>query len=250
MVESKTTGMLINHRNIIDAVPLRTGDVEIVRDLSYMNEEALICYQPNTEMMRVTLPEQEFVGPYLMRVAWAGYGVRLNLLNVQIFEDGTSIYDSGDIDYLSSNENVGTKIIVNFFPTSTYDIVISTGSEPTYTGTLLDYIQLDPIPSNGPLSEGPKSEYRRQEITQKGITSITGNGSATNSTTVTFPIPFDYLWGVSATSASSIYVVGASQVSNTTTTISLTHYNNSNWTGTVYVYWEAKGDIDTPMIID
>ncbi len=86
-MEESTSGLLVNHNNIIDAVIKRSEGMEILYDNSYRSGDAIQCSIPNKEMVRFTIPKQEMTGPYVFKTFWKSEVQDTDLLNIQILQD-------------------------------------------------------------------------------------------------------------------------------------------------------------------
>jgi hypothetical protein len=240
-MDEKSSGIVINHRNIIP------------------NPNNRDYIHPNEEILRFTLPIGEFIGSYMIRVVWSMPTETFTEgLNLQILENGSPIYNQS-LDIGQDVHNSGNKIVVAFYDFYEYEFIVSTGPnvDPQWNlPVTVEYLELQPLPekillTDGEISIDPEGYNIRHKLEQSGYGSITGNNTPTNSTTITFPIPYKYGNEVMLTSTSSAHVIGGDFTEDLTgITVYLSSRTNANWTSTVYFYWRVTGDIDTPQLIE
>jgi hypothetical protein len=248
-MDESTTGILVNHRSIIDAVTYRSQYMEVIFDDSYQNGNAISTTIPNMQMMSITLSTGDYVGNYELRV------LGVNNLRIIILQDGNATFDTNIIND-STLHTTPSKIINKFLPSSEYEIrVLSTPLTTSVLPSVLDLIQLDPVADNVLLNGYDSGGHDLPQVIQTGSLTITGNNTPSNTKTITFENAYTNLLGLFLQSASADYVTGIDSYtydgsSNVTAAlIRLSSRTNTNWSGTVSFNYMAIGEIVTPFMI-
>lgn len=191
----------------------------------------------------------ELSGHYILRLYWNTNNLYftefLNDLDVVIYEDGTAltpvpIYGNYDILYGGSN------ILCSFNAESEYRIELVAGAGSAMSRVLLDYIQLDRVPSHAILTSVGTSYGTSgvsMDLLEKQTLSITGDNTPSKAVTVTFLRTYHETPSVQVTSASSYLNVSVSNRTPSNALITLRHIDGANWSFSVNVTVWVWGNV-------
>ena len=241
-MSDSTTGLLINHRNVINASNYATGNVELVGKEDYMDSDAIQCSEPDMEMVRIQFPPFELAGWSIIKIFYdSDSETRKNLLNVKIYANDDVLV--GDINCLSSMSQHRTLIAAEFYPQNSYEIVISTGPDLTTETVTLDYIQLDAVLDTSTLENCREGSFH--PMAERGTVDITGDGTSVKTENITFSTPFASPPQVFLQTESSYLNAGASGVTTDGCIISMRHINATIWSSTETCHYYAIGNINS-----
>jgi len=250
-ITTNSSGLLSNHTRRFDAVEYKTPYVSVINDDQFTDDNCVVCYnQANTNMMEVgPIPSGELSGLYNIRAYWNSSEFDAKDLKIHIYEDDvlretTEFYGGGD--YLT----VGSGVISLFYPTHSYRIVVSSGSDSGVSVVKLDYIQLDQIYSSGEIASrlyvygdsGPSIE-----VTDRGTATVTGTGTATADTVVSFNVTYSTPPQVELTSNSHLHNPSWHTKTNSGVTIRIVDMNLGTFSDTILVDWVARGSVLPPF---
>lgn len=243
---SESTGMPSNPGMIFDAVMYKGLNSNVISDDAYQNQNAVQSNAPEMVLMDTdTLQRGSLTGKACITIFWDSTAYTDNDISFELFKDGVSEFTQmlqAWTDVLA----MGSPIIYAFDPKSEYRIVITSLTENTVT---LDYIRIEPIPPSGLMSSVRVSRLDKEivEIVQKGGGSLTGGGTVTTTTDITFPLPYTDPPYVYCNVEHELLNANATNISETGFTLAVTHVGGSNWSSAWDCSWMAVGPMDTPF---
>lgn len=262
----RTTGILNNHPNRLEATNYQGIDAYIVTGEQYTDNMAAGCCIPNGIVFDAgPFDRRAFEGYYAVRVffdtteeldpyEWVG--------TLEIYEDGVlKVWNTGDhIDgkikliYADQTRTLGSRIVLWFDPNKSYRIIVKTSPVVNNYGFNLDYLQLTQIHHANPLESWiNSSEIIGGElwVNDGNKDSITGSGSATATKTIypTYPFKEIYQVGITPVHSSGQYKARVTSIDGGNSFTALfKRDDNANWSETVNFRWWCKGLIEMPMI--